>query len=99
MGNYSLSVEAKADLAEIYKYGLTVLGQHVARNYIDALLKHFEEIAAKPYSFPATYKFVRNCRKSVFKNNVIYFNAEGEVVEVLAILRHQDVSQRFPYRI
>ena len=47
MGNYSLSVEAKADLAEIYKYGLTVLGQHVARNYIDALLKHFEEIAAK----------------------------------------------------
>ena len=67
-------------------------GQHMVEKYIDEIFEHFEEITAKPTSSPVTYKFVKDCRKSIFKNNAIYFSLDDGSVEILAILRHQDIS-------
>lgn len=99
MGNYRLSIYARADLADIYEYGFRTWGREAARKYVDSLFEHFQQIASSPYRFPATHKFVKDCRRSVFKNNAIYYSVEGEDVEILAVLRHQDISRRFPYRI
>ena len=98
MAKVKLSADAKSDLRDIYYYGYRVWGKYRADNFQQMIKQHFIEIAKHPLRFPMTTKFVKNCRKSVFRKLSIYFDACDDHVEILAVIRHQDLSERFPYK-
>ena len=53
MAACKLAQAAKGDLQRIYAYGLERWGAAAADSYYNALFDRFEEIAERPYSYPA----------------------------------------------
>ena len=98
MARVKISAHAKSDLRGIYRYGYRNWGKSRADEFQISLHLHFKEIAKNPNCFPVTTKFLDTCRKSVFRKYSIYFNVLDDYVEILAVVRYQDLSQRFPYK-
>lgn len=53
MADYKLARAAEDDLQRIYEYGAERWGESAAERYYNALFDRFEEIAERPYSYPA----------------------------------------------
>lgn len=51
MGNYRLSIYARADLANNYEYGLRTWEREAARKYVDSLFEHFNKLPLLPIGF------------------------------------------------
>lgn len=94
MAAYKLAQAAKGDLQRIYAYGFEQWGEAAADSYYNALFDCFEEIAERPYSYPAVEHIRKGYRRSVCGVDSIYYRvADDGTVEIMAILGNQDVDE------
>ncbi|HTV67739.1 MAG TPA: type II toxin-antitoxin system RelE/ParE family toxin [Rhizobiaceae bacterium] len=89
-----LSTVAESDLAAIYEYGFKQWGERQADRYYDALLAHFELICTNPFLFVAVDEIRPGYRRSVCGSHAIYYRVGDLVVEVMAVIGRQDMSDR-----
>jgi toxin ParE1/3/4 len=92
MGSYKLSQQARADLKRIWLYGVKNHSQLRADHYHQGMLAHFAKIADQPYLFQAVDNIRAGYRRSVYGTESIYYRINGNTVEIMTILRSQDIE-------
>ena len=95
MGKYRLAAEAKDDLIGIHQFGLREFGETKADEYFWQLIQRFEVLAETPLLYQEVAEIREGYRRSVCGVHSIYYRIAGEDVEIMAIMRSQDVRQRF----
>jgi toxin ParE1/3/4 len=93
MATYRLSENAREDLRRIYRRGLREYGEAQADEYYNALFDRFDQIAERPFLYPAVDDIREGYRRSVCGVDSIYYRIEGETVEIMAIIGRQDVEE------
>ncbi len=92
--NLKISDLADKELEEIYIDGFERWGERQADLYYDDLLKHFNLLCDNPYLFP-TVDYIRpGYHRSVCREHSIYYRIVRDNVEIMAILKHEDVRKR-----
>jgi len=91
MGHYKLSEDAKADLARIYRRGISDYGEAKADKYYAAFFIRFEQIAEQPNLYQAVDHIRKGYRRSVCGVDSIYYIINGDTVEIINILGQQDI--------
>ncbi len=94
MGTYRLSEAAKDDLIGIHQFGVREFGVAKSDEYFWQLIQRFEVLAETPLLYQEVAGIREGYRRSVCGVHSIYYRITGEDVEVMAILRSQDVTQR-----
>ena len=92
MTKYRLSNEAKEDLIRIHQFGIEKFGMIQADTYFDAFFEYFEIISERPYSFESVDHIKKGYRRCVCGSDSIYFKINEDVVEIMAIVGKQDLS-------
>ncbi|NJA05137.1 type II toxin-antitoxin system RelE/ParE family toxin [Methylococcaceae bacterium WWC4] len=92
MGSYKLSQKARADLKRIWLYGVKTHGNQRADQYHQGMLDRFAQIAEQPYLYQAVDSIRAGYRRSVYGTDSIYYRINGGIVEIMAILGHQDTE-------
>jgi toxin ParE1/3/4 len=78
MATYRLSENAREDLRRIYRRGLREYGEAQADEYYNALFDRFDQIAERPFLYPAVDDIREGYRRSVCGVDSIYYRIEGE---------------------
>lgn len=94
MAEYRLSNEAKNDLIRIHQYGVKKFGAVQADNYFNTFFNCFEMIAERPFSYESVDYIKEGYRRCVCGVDSIYFRVKNEVVEIMAIIGRQDVTDK-----
>lgn len=94
MGNYRLTIDAKADLKRIYRRGLREHGEVQADKYYNAFFDRFEQLAQQPLLYQAVDDIREGYRRCVCGVDSIYYRLDGETVEIMAIIGQQDINKR-----
>lgn len=94
MGNYRLTIGAKADLKRIYRRGLREHGEVQADKYYNAFFDRFEQLAQQPLLYQAVDDIREGYRRCVCGVDSIYYRLDGETVEIMAIIGQQDINKR-----
>jgi toxin ParE1/3/4 len=92
MASYRLSNEAKEDLIRIHQYGIRKFGAIQADKYFDSFFEYFEIIAQRPFSFESVDYLKTGYRRCVCGSDSIFFKINEDVVEIMAIVGRQDLS-------
>ncbi|MFA9390603.1 MAG: type II toxin-antitoxin system RelE/ParE family toxin [Prolixibacteraceae bacterium] len=92
MANYKLSNAAKEDLIRIHQYGVSQFGMQQADKYFDSFFMYFDIIAERPFSFESVDFIKQGYRRCVCGSDSIYFKVENDIVEIMAIIGRQDLS-------
>lgn len=92
MANYRISPHARADLERIWLYGLEHWGEEAADEYLAAFFTHFEELAQQPLLY-TLIDFRPGYRRSICGKDSVYYRLDGDVVEIMAIIGHQDADK------
>ena len=92
MGSFRLSQETKADLREIYRYGFFEYGEPQADRYFADFFDRFEQIAERPYLYPAVDHIHDGYRRGVCGVHSIYYRVERQGITIMRILGRQDVD-------
>ena len=92
MAKYLLSNAAKEDLIRIHHYGVKKFGVVQADKYFDAFFEYFEMIAQNPLSFESVDYIKKGYRRCVCGSDSIYYKINDNVVEIMAIVGRQDLS-------
>ena len=93
MANYKLAPEAESDLYRIWLYGVRQWGLDAADSYQRAVHKRFEAIAVNPMQYPTVDHIRDGYRRSVHRNDSIYYRIDGETVEIMAIIGQQNLDE------
>jgi len=93
---YKLSDEAKDHLREIARWGTRHHGIKKSREYRDRLKAHFAALADNPLLYAPVDHIRPGYRRSVCGVHSIYYRIRDDVVEIMAILRAQDVGSWLP---
>ena len=91
MPRYRLAGAAKGDLAGIIRYGERNYGPEASNAYRDKLEAHFARLALQPYLYTAVDDLRVGYRRSVCGVHVIYYRVVDDGVEIIRILRSQDL--------
>ena len=94
MGNYRLTPNAKADLRRIYNRGLQQWGETRADAYYNDFFDRFEQLAEQPYLYQAVDYIREGYRRSVCGVHSIFYRIDGNVVEIIRILKSQDPQKQ-----
>ena len=92
MASYKLSKKARADLKRIWLYGVKTHGNQRADQYHQGMLDRFAQIAEQPYLYQTVDNIRAGYRRSVYGTDSIYYRINGNIVEIMAILGHQDTE-------
>ena len=92
MAEYRLSNVAKEDLIRIHQYGVNRFGMDQADFYFNSLFEYFDIIAQRPFSFESVDFIKPGYRRAVFGSDSIYFRVEVDIVDIMAIVGKQDLS-------
>lgn len=92
MGSYKLSKKARIDLKRIWLYGVKTHGNQRADLYHQGMLDRYAQIAEQPYLYQAVDSNRAGYRRSVHGTDNIYYRINGGIVEIMAILGHQDTE-------
>ena len=95
MAEYRLSNEAKADLIRIHQYGIGKFGMVQADKYFASFFKCFEIISQRPFSFESVNYLKKGYRRCVCGSDSIYYRINEDIVEIMAIVGRQDLSNIF----
>jgi toxin ParE1/3/4 len=93
MSKYRLSVTAKEDLIRIYQYGLQKFGEKQAEKYFQSFFEYFGIIAERPESFESVDFIKHGYRRCVCGVDSIYLKMNEDIVEIMAIIGRQDLTQ------
>jgi len=64
-----------------------------ADEYYAAFFEHFAQLAAQPLLYPAVDDIHEGYRRSVCGKDSIFYRVDGEIIEIMAILGHQDSNK------
>ncbi len=92
MAKYKLSNEAKEDLIRIHHYGVEKFGLSQADKYFNTFFDYFEIIAERPLSFESVDYIKKGYRHCVCGSDSIYYRINNGVVEIIAIIGRQDIT-------
>ncbi|MBC8286894.1 MAG: type II toxin-antitoxin system RelE/ParE family toxin [Nitrospinae bacterium] len=92
MADYRLSQSAKEDLIGIAQYGDDHYGVEQSDRYRDRLKQRFLVLADQPMLYPAVDHIRIGYRRSICGAHSIYYRIEGDTVEIMRILKHQNPS-------
>jgi len=95
MGEYRLSRRAQDDLIAIAEYGDENFGVAQSDRYRDQLKQRFSVLAEQPQLYPAVDHIRPGYRRSVCGSHSIYYRIDGQGVEIVRVLKHQDSSKAF----
>ncbi len=95
MGEYRLSRSAENDLIAIALYSDEQFGVAQSNRYRDRLKQRFSVLAEKPQLYPAVDHIRPGYRRSVCGAHSIYYRIEAQSVEIMRILKRQDLSKAF----
>jgi toxin ParE1/3/4 len=93
MDKYRLSQRAKYDLMAIAQYGDEHFGVAQSNRYRDQLKHRFSVLAAQPQLYPAVDHIRPGYHRSVCGAHSIYYRVDAQGVEIVRILKHQDLSK------
>lgn len=93
MGNYRISEDAQIDLIRIHQRGVRIYGEEKADEYYFNFFEQFEEIAKHPESYQAVNHIRFGYRRSVCGIDNIYYQIEGNTVEIMNIIGRQDADE------
>lgn len=96
--NYKLTLEAKADLARIYRRGFEEFGERQADQYFRNFFERFDLLADQPEMYPAADDVAQGLRKSVCGRDTIYYEIAETGVIIQFILGRQDIRRRMKRR-
>jgi toxin ParE1/3/4 len=92
MGNYRLSLRAQDDLIAIARYGDEHFGVAQSDRYREQLKKRFLILAEQPQLYPAVDHIRPGYRRSVCGAHTIYYRVATNGVEIVRILKHQELG-------
>ena len=92
MAKYKLSNAAKEDLIRIHHYGVRQFGMQQADKYFDSFFEYFDIIAQRPFSFESVDFIKPGYRRCVCGSDSIYYKVDNDIVEIMAIIGRQDLS-------
>ncbi|APS37601.1 type II toxin-antitoxin system RelE/ParE family toxin [Salegentibacter sp. T436] len=92
MSKYRLSNVAKEDLIRIHQFGVQRFGVTQADINFERFFDYFELIAEQPFSFEAVDFIKPGYRRCVCGVDSIYYRIENDIVEIMAIIGKQDLS-------
>lgn len=90
MYKYHLSFEAEEDIVRIFEFGFGRFGLQQANKYYDMLYECFNKIASNPFMFPVDTKYKDIERFCVCGVDTIYYNINGDDIEIITIIGRQD---------
>ena len=93
MNKYKLTVKAEEDLWRIYRWGYSVFGEIKADEYHYKFLEQFENIANQPYLFSTVDSLDKEYRSCPCGADVIYYQINGQRVDIIRILGRQDIGK------
>ena len=89
-----LSLVADKDLDDLYTEGALTWGVDQADRYYDEILSHFQSLRDNPYLYQAVDEVREGYRRSVCKRHSIYYRVSGDTVEIMAVVKRQDMTKR-----
>ena len=92
MAKYRLSNLAKEDLIRIHNYGVRQFGIAQADKYFYSFFEYFDIIAQRPFSFESVDFIKKGYRRCLCGSDSIYFKINGDIVDIMAIIGRQDLS-------
>jgi toxin ParE1/3/4 len=91
VGKYRLSKAAEEDLLGIALFGDEHFGTAQSNRYRDQLKQRFQVLAGQPFLYPAVDHIREGYRRSVCGAHSIFYRIDGEAVEIIRILKQQDL--------
>lgn len=95
MAKYRLSSAADKDFEQLFEYGIDNFGLVQAKSYIDGLIIQFQSIAEYPLHYQAVDHIRKGYRRSVYGKHAIYFVVSNDCVDVMRILRAENLNTAF----
>jgi toxin ParE1/3/4 len=92
--SYRLSKAAEEDLIGIALYGDDHFGISQSNRYRDKLGQRFSALAEQPLHYPAVDHLREEYRRSVCGVHSIFYRIDGNVVEIIRILKSQDPQKQ-----
>ena len=92
MASYRLSQTADEDLDRLYEYGVLTFGLEQADRYYDGLIQRFQELVEAPRLWQAVDHICAGYRRSVYGSHSIYYRIDGDAIEIMRILGHEDTK-------
>ena len=93
MADYKLSNAAKEDLIRMHQYGVQRFGLVQADKYFDTFFEYFNIISEHHFSFESVDFIKPGYRRCVCGVDSIFYRVQDDVVEIMAIVGKQDLSQ------
>ena len=93
MHKYRLTQRAEDDLIAIARFGDERFGVAQSNRYRDLLKRRFFLLAEQPRWYPTVDHIRPGYRRSVCGAYAIFYRVEADVVEIVRILKHQDLSK------
>ena len=94
VGRYRLSKAAEEDLIGIALFGDAHFGIAQSNRYRDKLGQRFSALAEQPLHYPAVDHLRDGYRRSVCGVHSIFYRIDGNVVEIIRILKSQDPQKQ-----
>ena len=94
MASYRLNEDADADLDRLYEHGVLTFGLIQADHYYDGLIQRFHELVGTPRLWQAVDHIRAGYRRSVYGSHAIYYRIDGDNVEIMRILGHEDTKKQ-----
>ena len=95
MANYKLSSVADQDFEQLSEYGIDNFGLARAKAYVDGLIIQFQSIAENPLHYQAVDHIRKGYRRSVYEKHAIYYVVSNDCVDVMRILRAENLNTAF----
>lgn len=92
MAKFIISNTAKEDLIRIHHYEIYKFGITQADKYFDSFFEYFEIISQRPYSFESVDFIKKGYRRCVCGTDSIYFKVNNGLIEIMTIIRRQDLD-------
>lgn len=89
-----ISPAAKADLKEIYKYGLRQWGQAQSDKYFESLKDQFWALAERPLIGVERSELLPDARSLPIESHTLFYRVATNTVEIIRVLHARQDPQR-----
>lgn len=85
---------AKADLKEIYQYGLRQWGQAQSDSYLENLKDHFWSLTEQPLTGVERPELLPGTRSLPIEIHTLFYRVSADTVEIIRVLHGRQDPQR-----
>ncbi|MCH2056356.1 MAG: type II toxin-antitoxin system RelE/ParE family toxin [Thalassotalea sp.] len=85
---------AKADLKEIYQYGLRQWGQVQSDSYLENLKDHFWSLTEQPLMGVERPELLPGARSLPIEGHALFYRVTADTVEIIRVLHGRQDPQR-----